>query len=131
MLLKPTSLTVYARSIDKLCTEQEIRPFDFPKIGLEAIEDMTETYIINHVNMLAPRYLNVTYNAIKARAVSKRITIKHKCSLTMKVMNFQSIRSILKTLGFACTRDGVRVNKAYMAKGHIMILEPVRRNNCG
>jgi hypothetical protein len=46
--------------------------------------------------MLVPRYLNVTYNAIKARAVSKRITIKHKCSLTMKVMNFQSIRSILK-----------------------------------
>jgi hypothetical protein len=48
-----------------------------------------------------------------------------------KVMNFQSIRSILKTLGFTCTRDDVRVNKAYMAKGHIIILEPVRRNNCG
>jgi len=65
VVLKPTSLTVYARSIGKFCTEQEINPFDFPKIGLEAIEDMTETYIISHVDTLAPKYLNVIYNAIK------------------------------------------------------------------
>lgn len=65
MVLKPTSLTAYARSIDKFCTEQEINPFDFPKIGLEAIIDMAETYIINHVDTLAPKYLNVIYNAVK------------------------------------------------------------------
>jgi len=65
MSLKQSTLTSYSNAINKFCKDQKINPFDFPKIGLEQIEEMTEKYILSHVDILAPKSLNLLYNAIK------------------------------------------------------------------
>ena len=65
MALKQSSLEAYSNAINKFCKAQKINPFDFPKIGLESIEEQTERFIISNVDTLSPKYLNIIYNAVK------------------------------------------------------------------
>lgn len=60
------TLSTYAVRLRTFCEACQIDPFDFPKIGLKAIENLTEQFINDHIQTVAPKALNVTYCAVKA-----------------------------------------------------------------
>ena len=80
--LKHSSARTYGEALQTFClyiseqTGKPCNPYEFPKVGLELIEDWTTDFIADHRGKLAPKYLNVVFNAIKrwcyARALSQR-----------------------------------------------------------
>ena len=72
----PATATSYAGALIKLCTSAQFNRHPFEILNgekftmddarLEKIEYATEDFILDHVNKLAPKYLNVIYNAIKS-----------------------------------------------------------------
>lgn len=65
---RENTLNAYAQKIRVFCQWQipQIDPFTFPTLGLKTIEQLTETYITEHINDTAPKTLNVIFCAIKA-----------------------------------------------------------------
>ena len=78
MALKNSTLGAYANAIYKFCESENIDAFDFPKIGLENIEEQTETFIISNVGKLSPKYLNIIYNAVKTWCFVQRMIKNRK-----------------------------------------------------
>jgi hypothetical protein len=64
--LKRNTLNGYAYALARFCNDRNIKPSDFAKIGLETIEEQTEFFIRAYQEVLAPKYLNVIYNAVKS-----------------------------------------------------------------
>lgn len=58
-------MQIYARSLRRFCKYASINPYDFPKIGLEKIEDLLVDFIADKREVFAPKYLNVIFNAVK------------------------------------------------------------------
>jgi len=63
--LKRLSAETYARALKRFCDETETTPETLLQMPLEAIEDLTEQFIKRNRNKIAPKYLNVIYNAVK------------------------------------------------------------------
>lgn len=78
VVLKPKSLSTYSQRLMQFCKKYNVEPFNFPTIGLEEIEQLTETHILNNVNKIAPKSLNVTLNAIKAWCFTLRMLKNRK-----------------------------------------------------
>ena len=62
---KPRTVQSYAIQLHLFCKAQQIDPFDFPKLGLEEIEDRTETHMLKLRDKIAPKTLNLQFCAIK------------------------------------------------------------------
>lgn len=63
--MKPLSADVYARSLRRFCRYANISPSDFSTLSLERIEDLVTDFIADNRDHLAPKYLNVVFNAVK------------------------------------------------------------------
>lgn len=63
--LKQSSAGVYTRGIKRFCCRYAINPYDFPTIGLERIEELMTDFIADNRDTLAPKYLNIIFNAVK------------------------------------------------------------------
>jgi hypothetical protein len=63
--LKRSSAYSYAQCLVKFCNENNITPEQLIKLSLEQIEDLTEHYIKRNRDRIAPKVLNVIYNAVK------------------------------------------------------------------
>jgi integrase len=62
----------------QFCKKYNIEPFNFSQIGLEEIEQLTETHILSNINTVAPKSLNVTLNAVKAWCFTLRMLKNRK-----------------------------------------------------
>jgi len=66
LALKRTTLNGYSYGLARFCHDRNIEPFAFDSVGLEQIEESTEQFIRAYQDVLAPKYLNVIYNAVKS-----------------------------------------------------------------
>jgi hypothetical protein len=63
--LKEESANGYRNNIRIFCNWARVQPFDFARLGLERVEDLTADFIAEKRGVLAPKYLNAIYCAIK------------------------------------------------------------------
>lgn len=63
--LKKGSASSYKNNLRIFCNGARVRPSDFAQLGLERVEDLTADFIAEKRGMLAPKYLNAIYCAIK------------------------------------------------------------------
>jgi len=76
--LREKSAKVYACVLGKFCKQKDIVPCDFPNLGLEHIEQLTEDFILDNINTLAPKSLNVYYSSIKTWCYIQRMIKSRK-----------------------------------------------------
>lgn len=55
----------YTSSLLLFCKYSKIEPYNFEKLGIDKIEELTEAFIFQNINNYAPKYLNIIYNAVK------------------------------------------------------------------
>ena len=98
--LTKSSSKVYTVSILKLCNTMNTTPEQLLEWDLERVENLTEDFILDHRKILAPRYLNVIYNAVKTwlfvnRKIKSRKLFKEikfdKSSLKVSALLTESI----------------------------------------
>jgi hypothetical protein len=76
--LKPTSQKSYSWMVLQFCEVNRCDPFDFPKMGLQRIEELTEQYIMERRFIDSPKGLNSFYCAIKAWVFALRMVKSRK-----------------------------------------------------
>jgi len=78
LALKRTTLNGYSYGLARFCHDRNIEPFAFDSVGLEQIEESTEQFIRAYQDVLAPKYLNVIYNAVKSWCFCTRMIKSRK-----------------------------------------------------
>jgi len=63
--LKEVSGETYRNNLRIFCNWAQITPIDFAELGLECIEDITADFIVAKRDILAPKFLNGIYCAVK------------------------------------------------------------------
>jgi hypothetical protein len=103
--LKLSSAKVYSYVLANFCRAHNTTPETLLQMPLEKIEDLTEQFIKRNRNKIAPKYLNVIYNAVK--------TWLH---LNRKIKSRKMFREIKFDKQSRKTRDVPLPNKDFIRK---------------